>query len=67
MENNRWFIVTNRGYIMTNDEKMSQMPFTIDDLIKDNSLIDDPNGPKHWIACVTKNGKTYWDSEVGYV
>ncbi len=60
----KYFICTNRGYIHTNDEKMAQMPFTIDEMIADHSLLDDPNTPehdRHKIFFVTKNGKDYWE------
>ena len=61
---NRYFISTNNGYIMTNDEKMAAMPFTIDEMIADHSVLDDPSTPvdkKHKIFFVTKNGKDYWE------
>jgi hypothetical protein len=49
---------------MTNDEKMAQMPFTIDEMIADHSLLDDPGTPenkRHKIFFVTKNNKDYWE------
>ena len=61
---NKYFISTNQGYIMTNDERMKQVPFTIDEMIADHSLLDDPNTPpekRHKIFFVTKNGKDYWE------
>ncbi len=62
--NNRYFICTNHGYIHTNDEKMAQMPFTIDELIANHSLLDDPGtvpSNMNKIFFVTKNGKDYWE------
>ena len=61
---NKYFISTNNGYIMTNDERMQNMPFTIDEMIADHSLLDDPGTPddkKTKIFFVTKNGKDYWE------
>lgn len=61
--NNRYFICTNNGYIHTNDERMNNVPFTLDELIADHSLIDDPGTPENKrskIFFVTKNGKDYW-------
>lgn len=62
--NNRYFISTNNGYIHTNDEKMAQMPFTIDEMIADHSLLDDPGTPadkRTKIFFVTKNSQPYWE------
>ena len=60
----RYFISTNNGYIFTNDEKMAQMPFTIDEMIADHSLLDGPRTagghPPHKIFFVMKNDKDYW-------
>ena len=54
---NRYFISTNIGYIHTNDERMAEMPFTIDEMIADHSLLHE--------ACkiffVTKNNNDYWE------
>jgi hypothetical protein len=61
---NRYFICTSQGYIHTNDEKMAQMPFTIDEMIANHSVLDDPGIPenkRHKIFFVTKNGKDYWE------
>ena len=58
---NRYLISTNQGYIITNDEKMAQMPFTIDELIADHSLLDDGKHNGHKIYYVTKNDKIYWE------
>ena len=61
--NNRYFICTNNGYIHTNDERLNNVPFTLDELIADHSLIDDPGTPENKrskIFFVTKNGKDYW-------
>ena len=58
---NRYFISTNRGYIMTNDEKMAEMPFTIDEMIANPSLIADPGREAPVIFFVTKNNKDYWE------
>jgi len=54
---NRYFISTNNGYIFTNDEKMAQMPLTIDELIANHSLL----GEGYKIHFVTKNDKNYWE------
>jgi hypothetical protein len=37
---NKYFISTNNGYIHTNDERMALMPFTIDEMIADPSVLD---------------------------
>ena len=58
---NRYFISTNRGYIHTNDEKMAQMPFTIDEMIADPSVLCDPGQEPCKIFFVTKNNKDYWE------
>lgn len=67
---NRYFIITNGGYIMTNDKKMSQMEFTIDEMIysssKAGSILQDP-GQRITVYYVTKNGKDYWGAEEGFV
>lgn len=66
--NNRYFVVTTLGYLMTNDELIAKEGLTIDKIIEDPSVLDDPGSKKkHWIAAVTKNEKPYWDSEKGYV
>jgi len=54
---NRYFICTNTGHISTNDEKMAQMPFTIDEMIADHSVL----GEGYKIFFVTKNEKDYWE------
>lgn len=58
---NRYFISTNHGYIMTNDEKMAEMPFTIDEMIADPSVLADPDQEVPVIFFVTKNNKDYWE------
>ena len=58
---NKYFICTNNGYITTNDEKMAQMPFTIDEMIADPSVLCDPGQKPSKIFFVTKNGKDYWE------
>lgn len=61
---NRYTIITNNGYIITNDNRMSEMPFTIDEMIANHSLLDDPGTPedkKTKIFVVTKNDKDYWE------
>ena len=58
-----YFISTNNGYIFTNNEKMAQMPFTINEMIANSSLLDDPDtepSKKHHIRFVMKNDKDYW-------
>jgi hypothetical protein len=60
---NKYFISTSQGYIHTNDEKMTNVPFTIDEMIADHSVLDDPGTPenkRHKIYFATKNGKDYW-------
>lgn len=60
----RYFISTNNGYIHTNDERMQNVPFTIDEMIADHSVLDDPGTPedkKHKIFFVTKNSNMYWE------
>lgn len=54
---NRYFISTNFGWIKTNDERMAEMPFTIDDAIANPSLI----GEGTTIYFVTKNNEDYWE------
>lgn len=61
---NRYFISTNNGYVHTNDERMQNVPFTIDEMIADHSVLDDPGTPddmKCKIFFVAKNGKMYWE------
>lgn len=61
---NKYFISTSQGYIHTNDQKMTNVDFTIDEMIADHSLLDDPGTPeakRHKIFFVTKNGKDYWE------
>lgn len=61
---NTYFISTNNGWIKTNDERMAQMPLTIDEMIANPSVLDDPGTPaekRHKIFFVTKNGKDYWE------
>jgi hypothetical protein len=55
---NRYFISSNFGWIKTNDERMSYMPFTIDEMIADHSLLGE--GSK--IFFVTKNDEDYWEN-----
>ena len=60
----RYFISTNKGYIMTNDELMAKMPFTIDEMIADNSVLDHPTDldqTPYKVFFVTKNDKDYWE------
>ena len=61
----RYFISTNNGYIFTNDEKMAQMPFTIDEMIADPSVLDGlrtaGEHQPHKIFFVMKNDKNYWE------
>jgi hypothetical protein len=52
-----YLISTNQGWIKTNDDKMAQMPFTIDEMIADHSVL----GEGHKIFFVTKNNKDYWE------
>jgi hypothetical protein len=52
-----YFISTNQGWIKTNDEKMAQMPFTIDEMISDHSVL----GEGYKIFFVTKNNQDYWE------
>ncbi len=54
---NSYFLSTNIGYIHTNDDRMAEMPFTIDELIANHSLLHE--GCK--IFFVTKNDKDYWE------
>lgn len=61
----RYFIMTNKGYIMTNDQLLDMMPFTLDEMIADPSVLDhptdkDPDTP-YKILYVTKNDKDYWE------
>lgn len=61
---NVYLISTNNGWIKTNDERMAQMPFTIDEMIADHSVLDDPGTPedkRYKIFFVTMNGKDYWE------
>jgi hypothetical protein len=61
---NTYIISTNNGWIKTNDEKMALMPFTIEEMLADHSLLDDPGTPEKKptkIFIVTKNGKGYWE------
>jgi hypothetical protein len=61
---NKYFICTNKGYIHTNDKRLALMPFTIDEMISDHSLLDHPNDKDktpHKIFFVTKNGEDYWE------
>jgi hypothetical protein len=54
---NTYLISTNKGWIKTNDERMSQMPFTIDEMIADHSVL----GEGYKVLFVTKNDKDYWE------
>jgi hypothetical protein len=54
---NRYFISTNFGWIKTNDERMAEMPFTIDEMIADHSLL----GEGYKVYFVTKNDEDYWE------
>ena len=59
-----YFISTNNGWIKTNDERMALMPFTIDEMIANPSVLDPPNTPADKaskIFFVTKNDKDYWE------
>lgn len=61
---NTYFISTSQGWIKTNDERMAQMPFTIDEMIADHSVLDDPGTPegkRHKIFFVKKNNQDYWE------
>ena len=61
---NTYLISTNKGWIKTNDEKLAKMPFTIDEMIADNSVLDhftDIEPIPHKVLFVTKNGKDYWE------
>ncbi len=61
---NTYLISTNNGWIKTNDERMAQMPFTIDEMIANPSVLDDlgtPEDKRSKIFFVTKNGKDYWE------
>lgn len=61
---NQYFISTNKGYIHTNDELLSGMPFTIDEMIADNSLLDHPTDKDptpYKIFFVLKNNADYWE------
>jgi hypothetical protein len=41
---------------------MELMPFTIDEMIADHSLLNDPNEAVGYkVFCVDKNGKPYWE------
>jgi hypothetical protein len=64
---NRYFISTNNGYIMTNDEKMSQMEFTIDEMIYSTNDVGSILGEDTRIYFVTKNQKDYWSFDTGFV
>ena len=60
---NTYIISTNNGWIKTNDEKMALMPFTIEEMLADHSVLDDPSTLQEKptkIFFVTKNGKDYW-------
>lgn len=59
-----YLISTNKGWIRTNDEKMAQMPFTIDEMIVDHSVLDhstDKDKTPSKVFFVTKNDKDYWE------
>ena len=61
---NSYLISTNKGWINTNDERMALMPFTIDEMIADNSVLDhelDVDKTPYKVYFVTKNGKDYWE------
>ena len=59
---NNYFIITNHGWIETNDKLMELMPFTIDEMIADHSLLNDPNEAVGYkVFSVDKNGKPYWE------
>ena len=61
---NRYFISTNNGYIHTNDKRMALMPFTIDEMIANPTLLDPPGTPADKasrIFFVTKNDMDYWE------
>ena len=59
-----YLISTNKGWIKTNDERMAKMPFTIDEMIEDNTLLDHPTDLDHTpykVFFVTKNNQDYWE------
>jgi hypothetical protein len=61
---NSYLISTNKGWIKTNDEKMAEMPFTINEMIADNSVLDHPTDldpTPYKVFFVTKNGEDYWE------
>lgn len=61
---NTYLISTNKGWIKTNDDRMAQMPFTIDEMIADNSVLDHPTDQDptpYKVLFVTKNGQDYWE------
>jgi hypothetical protein len=61
---NTYLISTNKGWIKTNDERMAQMPFTIDEMIEDNTVLDHPTDldpTPYKVLFVTKNSKDYWE------
>ena len=61
---NTYFISTNKGWIKTNDEKMAQMPFTIEEMVADHSVLDHPDDldkTPYKIFFVKKNGNDYWE------
>lgn len=60
----RYLISTNKGWIETTDELMARMPFTIDEMIADNSVLDHPTDEDptpYKVLFVTKNDKDYWE------
>lgn len=63
---NRYFISTNIGYIHTNDEKMAQMDFTIDEMIYSTNDVGSILGEKCRIYFVNKNDKDYWTFDNGF-
>jgi hypothetical protein len=61
---NTYLISTNKGWIKTNDERMAGMPFTIDEMIADNSVLDHPTNmdkTPYKVFFVTMNNKDYWE------
>jgi hypothetical protein len=62
----RYFISTNIGHIHTNDEKMAQMDFTIDEMIYSTNKVGSILGEKCRIYFVNKNDKEYWCFDLGF-
>lgn len=58
----RYLISTNKGFVITNGDRIDQMPYTLDELLADHSILDTPSSWDHKIFFVTKNGKDYWEN-----